>query len=78
MLHVLLPISTKDEDVIHIYHHKIVGEVSQYIIHQPHESCWCICKSKGHDLPFKETLFIFEIYLPYISQFDGKLVVAGL
>jgi hypothetical protein len=35
--------SSEDEDVIQIYHHKEVGEGSQYIIHQPHESGWCIC-----------------------------------
>ena len=38
MPHVLLPHSTKDEDVIQIYYHKGFGEGSQYIIHQPHES----------------------------------------
>jgi hypothetical protein len=38
--HVLLP---EDEDVIQIYHQKRVGEGSQYIIHQPHESGWFIC-----------------------------------
>jgi hypothetical protein len=43
MLHVLLPHSYEDEDVIQIYYHKGVGEGSQYIIHQPHESGWCIC-----------------------------------
>jgi hypothetical protein len=43
MPHVLLPCSSEDEDVIQIYYHKGVGEGSQYIIHQPHESGWCIC-----------------------------------
>jgi hypothetical protein len=43
MLHVLLPSFVEDVDVIHIYHHKIFGEGYQYIIHQPHESGWCIC-----------------------------------
>jgi hypothetical protein len=43
MPHVLLPRSTEYEDVIQIYYHKGVGEGSQYIIHQPHESGWCIC-----------------------------------
>jgi hypothetical protein len=37
-LHVLLPHSAEDEDVIQIYYHKGVGEGSQYIIHQPHKS----------------------------------------
>jgi hypothetical protein len=42
IMHVLLPRSTEDEDVIQIDEHKGVGEGSQYIIHQPHESGWCI------------------------------------
>jgi hypothetical protein len=33
MLHVLLPRSSKDEDVIQIYYHKGVGEGLQYIDH---------------------------------------------
>jgi hypothetical protein len=41
--HVLLPHSVEDEDVIQIYYHKGFGEGPQYIIHQPHESGWCIC-----------------------------------
>jgi hypothetical protein len=43
MSYVLIPHSVEDEDVIQIYYHKEVGEGSQYIIHQPHESGWCIC-----------------------------------
>jgi hypothetical protein len=43
ILHVLLPHSAKDEDVIQIYYHKGFGEGSQYIIHKSHESGWCIC-----------------------------------
>jgi hypothetical protein len=78
MLHVLLPSSLEDDDVIQIYHDKIVGEGSQYIIHQPHESGWCICSAKGHDQQFEETLFRFESCLPYISWLDGNLVVARL
>jgi hypothetical protein len=43
MLQVVLPSNTEDEDVIQIYRHKRVGEGSQYIIHQPHKTGWCIC-----------------------------------
>jgi hypothetical protein len=43
MLHVLLPCSVEYEDFIQIYYQNGVGEGSQYIIHQPHESGWCIC-----------------------------------
>jgi hypothetical protein len=38
MLHVLLPSSIEDEDVIQIYHHKRFGEGSQESIHQPSTS----------------------------------------
>jgi hypothetical protein len=78
MSHVLLPSSAEDEDVIQICHHKRVGEGSQYIIHQPHESGWCICYAKGPDQPFKETFFRFEICLPNIIWFNGNLVVVRL
>jgi hypothetical protein len=43
MMHVLLPSYVEDEDVIQIYHYKIFGEGSQYIINQSHESGWGIC-----------------------------------
>jgi len=42
MMYVLLPLSVEDEDVIQIYYYKGVGEGSQYIVHKPHESGWCI------------------------------------
>jgi hypothetical protein len=38
MPHVLLPRFAEDEDANQIDYHKGVGEGSQYIIHQPHES----------------------------------------
>jgi hypothetical protein len=43
MPHVILPHSAEDEYVIQIYYHKGVGEGYQYIVHQLHESAWCIC-----------------------------------
>jgi hypothetical protein len=45
------------EDVIHINHYKIIGEMPKYIVHHPHESYWGIFQTKGHDQPFKKTLF---------------------
>jgi hypothetical protein len=47
MPHVLLPRSAEDEDVIQIYYHKGVGEGSQYIFHQPHESSGAFVNPKG-------------------------------
>jgi hypothetical protein len=55
MLQVFEPSLVVDEDAIQIYHYKSIGERSQYIIHHPHENCWSICQTKGHDQPFKKT-----------------------
>jgi hypothetical protein len=76
MLQVFHPTLVEDEDIIQIYHHKIIGERPQDIIHQPHESGWGIRQTKGHDQPFKNTFFGLESSLPYISLFYWDLVVA--
>jgi hypothetical protein len=47
MLHVLLPNSIEDEDIIQKYHHKRVGEWSQYIIHQIMKVVGAFVKPKG-------------------------------
>ena len=78
MPHVLTQCSSKDEDVIQIYHHKRIGERPQYILHHHHESCCGICQSKGHEHPFKETFFGLEGSLSYISLLYWDLVVARL
>jgi hypothetical protein len=57
MLQVFHPSLVVDEDVIQIHHYKIIGERPQDIIHHPHESCWGIFQTKGHDQPFKNTFF---------------------
>jgi hypothetical protein len=49
VLQVLHPILAKDEDVIQIHYHKIIGERMQGIIQHPHESYWGICQAKGYD-----------------------------
>jgi hypothetical protein len=64
---VFCPILVEDEDVIQIHNHKIIGEMPQDIVHYSHESCWGICQAKGHDQPFKNTLFGLEGSLPYIN-----------
>jgi hypothetical protein len=57
----------KYEDVIHIYYQKEFCEWLQFIIHHLHECGRDIGKSKRHDQPLKETLFILKWCLPYIS-----------
>jgi hypothetical protein len=57
MLQVFHPSLVVDEDVIQIHHYKIIGERPQDIIHHPHEICWGIFQTKGHDQPFKKTFF---------------------
>ena len=78
MLQVFLPTLFEEKDVIQIHHHKRIGERSQYIIHQSHESYWSICQTKRHDQPFEKTFFGLESSLPYISIFYWDLVVARL
>jgi hypothetical protein len=78
MLQVFHPTLVEDEDIIQIYHHKIIGERPQDIIHHPHETGWGILQTKVHDQPFKKTFFGLESGLPYIILFYLDLVVAGL
>jgi hypothetical protein len=78
MLQVFHPILFEYEDAIQIHHHKRIGERPQDIVHHPHEICWGICQAKGHDQPFKKTLFGLEGSLPYICIFYWDLVVARL
>jgi hypothetical protein len=78
VIQVFLPILFEDEDDIQIHHHKGIGERPQYSVHHHHESCWGICQAKGHNQPFKKTLFGFEGSLPYIVLLYWELVVFGL
>jgi hypothetical protein len=70
VLQVLCPTFAENEDVIHIYDHKIIGEWSQDIVHQYHEHCWCIGQAKMHDEPFEKTLLRLEENIPNINLFD--------
>jgi hypothetical protein len=63
---VLYQIIVEYEDVIQIHHHKTIVEMPKDIIHHPHERFWGICQAKGHDHPFKNTLFGLEGTLPYM------------
>jgi hypothetical protein len=55
ILQVFYPSPIINENVMQINHYKIIGEWSQDIIHNPHESGWSICQAKGHDQPFEKT-----------------------
>jgi hypothetical protein len=57
MLQMLFPSLVVDEDVIQIHQQKIISEMTQDIVHHPHEICWGIFQTKGHNQPFKNTLF---------------------
>jgi hypothetical protein len=57
MLQVSCPSIFVDEDAIHTHLYKIIVERPQYIIHHPHEICWGIFQTKGHDKTFKKTFF---------------------
>jgi len=78
MLQVLCPTLVEDVDVVQIYNHERVGEMSQYVIHQPHKSYRGIFETKGHDQLLKESLFGFEGGLRYICGFYMNLVIARI
>jgi hypothetical protein len=78
VLQVFFPTLAKDEDFIHIYNHKGIVEGLKYVVHQPHEICWGIHQTKGHDQPLENTFFRLERSLPYISLFYGDLVVVRI
>jgi hypothetical protein len=78
MLQVLCPNLVEHEDVIQIYHHKIIGQRPQYIIHDPHESFLGIHQAKWHDQSFKNTFFRLEGNIPYIGLLYLDLVVAKI
>ena len=70
VLQVIYPTFAENEDVIQMYDHKRIGERSQDIVHQSHESCWSVSQAKRHDQPFEKTLFRLEGSLPDIILFD--------
>jgi hypothetical protein len=78
MLQMFCPSLFVNENVIQIHHYKIIGEWSQDIVHDPHESGWKICQYKGHDQPFENTFLGLEGGLPYICLFYRDLVVDKL
>lgn len=78
MLQVFCTILVEDEDIIQIYHHKINGERSKYIVNKYHEICWIICQTKWNDYLFENTFFGLENNLPYISLFYWDMVVARI
>ena len=76
LLQVIFPTFAENEDVIQIYDHKRIGERSQDIVHQSHESYWSISQAKRHNQPFEKALFKLEGSLPNISLFDRDSVVS--
>jgi hypothetical protein len=78
MPQVFRPILVVDEDVIQIHHQKIIEERMQDIIHNPHERCWGIRQTKGHDQPFENTFFGLEGSFLYICLLYWDLMVTRL
>jgi hypothetical protein len=72
------PIIAKNDDVIQIHHHKIIGEMPQDIVHHPREIFWFIFQAKWHDQPLKMIFYGLEGSIPYINILYQDLVVAIL
>ena len=53
MLYVLFKRSRKDEDVVQVYQHECIQLLSEYLIHEMLERCWCIRNPKRHYYEFE-------------------------
>ena len=76
VLQVIYPNFVENEDVIHIYDHKEIGEWSQDNIHQSHKNCLSISQAKRHDQSFENTFLRLEGSLRNINLFDWDLVIS--
>ena len=67
-----------DEDVVQVHQHAYIEHVTKDVIHKVLESSGCICKSKGHDAPFKGAIAGAESGLPFIALTDVDQMVCGV
>ena len=63
-----------DEDVIQVYQHASIGEVTKDVIHEVLEGSGHVHKSKRHDTPFKGAIAGAESGLPFITLTDADQV----
>ena len=64
-----------DEDVIQVYQHASIGEVTKDVIHEVLEGGGHVHKSKRHDTPFKGAIAGAESGLPFITLSDSDQMV---
>ena len=64
-----------DEDVIQVYQHAYIEQVTEDVIHKMLKSSRRICKSKRHDTPFKRAIAGMESGFPFITLMDTDQVV---
>ena len=64
-----------DEDVIQVYQHAYIEQVTEDVIHKTLKSGRCIRKSKGHDTPFEGAVAGAESGFPFIALSDTDQVV---
>lgn len=73
--HMICLIFGENENVIHIDKHKVVNEISQYIVHHCLKNSGSIGESKRHYKILKVTQVSVECRFPIISLTDGNQVV---
>ena len=64
-----------DKNIVQVYDDVDVQYVSEYVIHEVLEYCWCIGESKRHHIVFKLAISCAECSFPFVSRRDANEVV---
>ena len=64
-----------DEDVVLVYQHAYIEQVTEDVIHKMLKSSRHVHKSKGHDAPFEGAIAGVESGFPFIALLDSDQVV---
>ena len=59
-----------DEDIIQVYQHAYIKQITEDVIHEVLEGSGHVCKSEGHDTPFERAVAGAESGLPFIALTD--------
>jgi hypothetical protein len=78
MIHVIHRVATINKNIIKIDDDKFSDKRFQYLIHESHESAWCIRKTERHHHPLVKSLFSLEHSFPFISRSYTNLVISTL
>ena len=64
-----------DEDIVWVYQHAYIEQVTEDVIHKMLKSGRCIRKSEGHDTPFEGAIVGVESVFPFIALLNMDQVL---